>query len=252
MQRPTLYYKAPEADRTRYLDGFVIGSLESGRFALSEKDGLIDTTTGKAYSFNDTIPKVRTEWTDVDGLNSGSGSFSYIFLKQLIEKPLALPLTAFTDAAMTPKVFVAVDDQDGTLSEESIWIYPDNGIEDADNTGYFYVAGASMYRAKADGKLYSMETGSPVEITVPSGTRHMDLRLDCGVTVSVDLPTTIALTFGKYNAGNVSNPIHFIDGDDTNWAVANLTLGLMPDDTKTERASAADVRIANPTDLGLS
>lgn len=252
MQLPTLYYPAPEADRTRYLDGFVIGSLESGRFALSETDGLIDSVTGKAYSFNDTIPKVRSEWTDVAGLNGGTGSFSYIFLKMLIEKPLALPIAVFTNAALTPKVYVAMDDQDGTLSNESIWIYPDGGIEDAGNADYFYVAGASSYRVKDDGKIFDMSTGSPVEMTLPAGTRHMDLLLDSGVTVSIDVPTTVALSFGKYTAGNFRNPIHFIDGDDTNWALANLTLGLVADTTKVEQAAAADVRIANAADLGLT
>lgn len=247
MQNNPLYAVKDIDTRPTHYGAYIIPNFADERFALDDDKGLVDILSNQLYPFDVNIAKRHTAWENVPGV---AKQVSYIFLQMLIAKPLGLPFTVLNNHLLCPKIHITrTDAEDNRITESALWLYPVGGIEDTDHAGHYYAAGASQYRVDKLGNVHK-KVGDQLQVVSPgTNNRTVTLDLDNGLSVAVDIPRLVLLSFGQYTYRSLNQTVMFGDGDGTNWRLSNLSLDYDRVAGVTTRVVADISRLNDPTVL---
>lgn len=198
----------------------VISSIASSRFHISEKD-IFDSETNAVYLLQEDVPFLKQVVTDIPGLVANGTFIGVDLLWALCLKPLiAVPDSILLDPNSGIKVFS--QRYDYIESGDFVWQFPDDGIEHSFYGGFKYIPGATRYFANAAGEVKE-STGR----TIVSGSNREGFVLittDVGEVIEIELARLVLLAHGKYTAFTKDDTIYYVDGDESNLDISNLSL----------------------------
>lgn len=199
-------------------DRLVIECIDSGRWHVSQED-VLDSKTNKVYQFPDNADLDTLVIDNVTGLTD-SGPLQILYLIALALKPLhGISDTILLNPSNGIKIFTLRNDYIET--GDFVWQFPDGGIEHTFYTGFFHVPGASKYIVNTDGTI-KKTNNDPV--TIGTGRDGMIIvETDHGDDYEILAARLVLMAHGKYDANNVDGTVYYVDDDEANIKLDNLS-----------------------------
>lgn len=206
----------------------------------NQLDSVVDYKRGSRYLLEATDVKARGLGIHPDLGNTGP--LNVFYLNALIHKDPFLPDEVLVDPARAPEAhylhFSESTYVTGFKGYQIIWLFPDGGIEHLDHPGYYYIPGFPDYAVSDAGEVIQVSDGATINANVADG-RKIDLTTGDGNLVTIGIASIMVMAFGKYDK-TMSDEIFFLDGDDTNFTLANLVSEITDDNTLSVEMTSSD------------
>lgn len=192
------------------------------RFVLTENLDVIDKEKGDTLYVRDRSVPLSTVMMNIPDLTTAPTNVAYLFAHAV------KPIVGLTTAQFQSNTAFLPQFINGGLTKETLeasdvfWFVPDNGVELA--TGHLLIPGFGKYYYDTVDNAIRLVTG---DTEVTAGTNRGNLVViedDLGELVEVDVANIALYASGKATAENFDAKVYFKDFDETNLAIANLTL----------------------------
>lgn len=219
-----------------------IACIDNGRWGLDKDLNLVDRTTQTLYKRPEGVDKKDVVFVDVPDLNPGSSNpLSLVYLFTLMVKPIFANKANLVDVNNGLQVYVA----NGTMvfdPKQVYWQMPDGGI--AFDSEFRHVPGTQDLLAASDGRVKTFN-----DVPVSPGYNadgSVQVKTLSGKTANVNVGRLVLLAWGKYTIENWQNTLAFLDGDNSNFDLGNMTLDRVEDVTRAIEATDVEhIRILN-------